>query len=332
MKELDSRRFLANPQFQTPLFLVYGVSDADVDGAARALLAAFGRISGDHVEVSAVSANEVADDPSMLNDFLIEETLFGERRALWIASVGDRFQKTAATFLDMIRPSKDLVLFSSSTLRKSSKLVAAMHVHPMSTVLTCYPRSLSVNDISELLNAKTPAAFEPEALSLLSAISASLDAQSFDTLLEKIALYLGDAPNASFDDVALSLPADLAENDAEILELLLLGERAKLLAEWRRSRLDGLETAALSALLGRQLSMALSYLTAAQSGRSAPRLFWKLEKAITSASRRVDRLPNRLEQALMEIHRYERDSRSRSYANDVDAERLLFRLSTLFRR
>ena len=332
MADIDSRRFLAKPRFDRPVIVVYGSDEALIDGVARSLIGAFRRERREDVKLETIAAGDVANTPSSLNDFLNASTLFGDRRILWITGVGERLNKHLQEFLPTIAESNDLILFSSSSLRKKSKVLDLFRVHDLCYVLAAYETSLSRPDIQRMFSRHTDCRLDDAATDRLLEASKALDAASFEIFLQHTALYVDGASSVTIGDIDACLPHGLGVIDAEQLEAILSGDRTRILDVWRQFRLNDGDGSAFVALLGRQLTSALSTVGVKSPARGG--LFWKLEKALDAAAKRLPRIRRRLEEATVLVHNYERGARSSDggSSGDAEVERLLLRLASLFQR
>ena len=334
---IDFRNFAAKPNFDRPILLLFGNDAALVEPAARLVVEMLRKSSPD-IEVETSGAAEIVSQPARLFDAFSAASLFQTRAALTISDITERHAALLTDFLAALDPGaqapgrpEQFLLLSSSSLKAKSKLIAAFRAHPMAEVVACYDVSMDRSGIRKALAERGVAQCADDALDALETMSRGLDPVRMNLTLDKLSLLATDGAALSKADVDASGEGASIQLESDLAILLLSGDRAGLMALYADRAAQSGETSGFLASLGRSLSSLLGAQIAKKTGRNTGRpVFWKVDKALASAAARMPDLAQRLERAVLDIHQLERRCRSGGALEEVEVERLLLRLSSLY--
>lgn len=331
MADTDYRTFLAAGRFEQPVIALYGNDYNVVDGAAHQVLQYYKRGLAAECTVTTVPYSDVANEPDIIIDFFGAPSLFGGARALHVAALTEKSLTLLKAFFDQASTTSattDLLLFSSDSIKRKSKTLDLFRSHSFASVLSAYETALDRSSVRQKAEAAGCGPLDDDAIALLLRASLDLTPAMFDTLLEKISLSVPTSAPVRETDIRDCLPLGADRDDNDTLEALLAGSRPALLARLHFHLDHGGEPIAFAAQLGRQLGDLLS--KQRSTTRTGPSLFWKTAKALQKASARLTRIDARLEQALIEIHRFDQRSRQTGALAATELERTLLRICRLF--
>jgi DNA polymerase-3 subunit delta len=235
----------ANPDIR--LYLLHGPDEA---GAADLALR-LARAMGPEAERVDLDGGTLRSDPARLADEAASLSLFGGKRFIRVAGVGEESLAALTTLLDADAAGNPVVAIAP-TVKSTAKIVKLAQSSPRAMALACYvPDGADAERIAVQIAREQglrPVGGAARRLAEASAGDRAIMARE----IEKLALYLDAAPDkpAELDDAALdAIGADLG--DAEMgaaIEAAIDGRAADLGVEL--ARLDEAGTSAIPALRG----------------------------------------------------------------------------------
>jgi len=217
--KLDSRRiaaFLAEPAGCRAVLLYggdVGLIRARGDALTRAVAGSLDdpfRVAGLERETHARLAEEAA-----------AMSMIGGRRVVRVRDVGDGL--AAAVTAHLSGTSDALVILEGPDLAARSKLRTLLEAHPAGAAIGCYPEDArALGDTIRTTLAAHNIRAEPDALALLQTLLGADQAQTRSEL-EKLALYAGDQPTVSAEDVAACVGDAAAVTVQEAISAALVG-------------------------------------------------------------------------------------------------------------
>lgn len=324
----EFRRFLAAPESWRPVILLYGNDQAVVDACRRAVVAQSLKHAARPMRVTRADGAELSADPTMLIDLFREESLFEDVALLEISDVSERHADVIRSFLNQaLDPPKDgaRAVLGSHQLKAKSKLIAEIAAKPFAIAVACYDAAMGRADIRAALADRGVSDIEDEALELLVAYSGHTDPMTFETLLEKAALYTEAGAALGAGDLR-ALEGDIGGMAGDDIALALLGgDRQALLDLYLRRQRGAEDATAFLLALGRSIGDLLAACRPG-GGRAAPR-FWKVDKALEAARRRAPDIAQRLERCLRDLYEVEKRSRGLSPLPAAEIERLTVKIA-----
>lgn len=325
-KDADLASFLTGSDFAASAAFIFG-SDADfVDSALSEAIDRIQRKRNDLAGVERMTADVIAASPSSIIDFFDERALFGENRFLAISGVGE---KHASIFVQLFKRTAPepgpLLLIGSSALTSKSKVLAAARSSGFCRMIRAYEAPFTRQEVSARLSEMGVGSIDPDALDAAHHRLAPLDLATRTQTLRLLSLYARDG-RLTLEELEACLPPTEDQLAGELLAGILSGD-AKALIGWRRQgAAEGADPVAQLAIAARALGEARR----ARLASGGPPVFWKTDKIVKEAGRRLPDLDQRLERAIVAAHQLERAARSSESLMAEKTERLLLRLAQLF--
>ncbi|WP_375427606.1 DNA polymerase III subunit delta [uncultured Sphingomonas sp.] len=296
-------------------------------GLAAELAARLGKAMGDGAERVDLDGPALKVDPARLADEAASLSLFGDKRWIRVAGVGEESVPAIAALLEAERAGNP-VLAVAPTAKATSKLVKLALDAKDALAFACYPPSPA--DLErQLAGTARELGLRVDPLLLRRLVAASGGESAIAVReLEKFALYLDADPDRpadltpqAFDDLA----ADLGEAEAgRLVESVLAGDPALLGNELTRLRESGVSPIPWLRQLQRRL-LSLAAMRADLDGgepvdavMKRHRVFFREEQATARALRAWG--PDQLARALTRIRAAERAIMAPGNAGPVLAE------------
>jgi DNA polymerase-3 subunit delta len=215
------------------LYVFHGPDEA---GAAE-LAARLGRALGADAEKIAIEGSALKGDPGRITDEARSLALFGGRRWILVAGVGDDVLPAAQMLIAEPQVEHPVILLGPS-LRTTSKLVQFAVAEPAAMSFACYiPDGANADRMVSGIAREQGLRPTPSAVRRLMAASSG-DRAVIAREIEKLALYLDAAPDRprELDDDALdALGADLGDSQmSDVVDAALEGRVADIARELSR--------------------------------------------------------------------------------------------------
>jgi DNA polymerase-3 subunit delta len=138
LKGSDLERFIARPDPERPVVLVYGPDSGLVRERTAALIAAAVDNPADPFQLARLEGDDLAAEPTRLIEEASTIPLFGGRRAVLVKAGGRNFTPAVETLLAISLPDCRVVI-EAGELRKSAPLRALCERARRAVALPCYP-------------------------------------------------------------------------------------------------------------------------------------------------------------------------------------------------
>lgn len=335
LKAADVQTFLARPNKNQPVVLIFGPDAGLVRERVLALLKASVADIGDPFSLVRLSGDELSADPARLLDEAATMPLLGGRRALWVKAGARNF--AAALELLLTAPPPDCrVVIEAGDLKRNAPLRALCERARTAATIACYAdsdRDLARLVDDELRDAKLR--ITPEARALLIPLLGG-DRQVSRNEITKLVLYASGKTEIEADDV-LAVVADAAALALDnVIDAAFAGWPADVATHFARSCDAGATPSALlSAALRHAAQLHLARLAIESGGafdsaadRHFPGLFFRRKPAIEAALRAwtADRL-SRVMAQLWEASRAPRAQKELGPMAEPIAERALLSIA-----
>jgi DNA polymerase III subunit delta len=286
---------LDNPPADIRFFLLYGPDEAGSQALGKRLERAMGP-GAERIDLDPVT---LRDDPARLPDEAASFSMFGDRRWVRIANVGEE-SVPALTALLEAEAAGNPVLALGGALKATSKIVKLAVDHPAAMAFISYqPDAREAEQIAVGIARDAGMRLGPDLARRIVDL-ANGDRALMAGEIEKLVLYLDaapDRPREATSDVLDALAADNPEADAvPLVNAVLGGDLKGLHAELGQLTATGTATTAvLRPLLTRALLIANIRADADRNGRldaaveaAGKAVFWKEKGLVTRQVRSWD--------------------------------------------
>ena len=233
-KYLDSRSEVY------PLTIVFSADDVR---ARRVVQDKMKRVLGDNasedMRLHHIDAKTLSSDPAMLADLIKTKSFFPGPVGVAIFGATDGMSKLLETELENWQDGDALIFVQAGNLTKNSKIRKSFEGHKSAVVIGLYQEPLS-RDAIILACKEAGLGLESDAQSLLVDYAKELDRYSLENLCNRLAIYQGDAPPLSAEELLTLLPASYAQAVDEIIYQLLSGQNAALLKNLKIAPTQGI--------------------------------------------------------------------------------------------
>ena len=326
-KDSDLAAFLARGDFTSPALFLFGSNADFVDSAATEVIDRVRKSRPDLSGVERFSADGLNAAPATVIDFFNERPLFGDHRFLAVTGVTER----QSSYIDPLFQSGPpemgpMLLLCSNSLTSKSKLLGAARDSGFCTMIRAYEAEFTRSELSERLAELGVDTVEPSALDLAHRRLASEDLATRTQTMRMLALYARNG-RLSAEDLDACLPPGEDQLAGELLAALLSSDLRAVVAWRRRGAAEGAEPIGQLSILARALSEARRARLAATGQASGPPVFWKTDKIVKDAARRIRDIDMKLDRAISMVHQLERSARSSEGLIQERTERLLIVLA-----
>jgi DNA polymerase-3 subunit delta len=245
LKPAEIASFLKSPKESAPAALIYGPDEGLVRERLNILAKAVVPDLKDPFRVASLEPAEIRDDPARLADEAAALSMIGGKRVVLVSGATDAIAAAVSAFLentDVVKGAPvSLVIISAGDLGPRSSLRRAFEDSGVAPAIPCYADdagSLESIVLDELRAAGLAA--EPDALDFLVGHLGG-DRQVSRRELEKLVLYMGDAPRDDADKSGgAHRPVTLADVTACIGDVaaLALDDVVRAVAEGDVAALD----------------------------------------------------------------------------------------------
>jgi DNA polymerase-3 subunit delta len=291
LKRGDFDRALGSPDPSIRLWLLAGPDESASADAARRLLAALSD-AADPMAVTDLSPGELASDPGRLADEAASVSMFGGRRAIRVAGVGENVAEAARLLLAAAAAGNPVVM-TAGDLGRTSGLRRLAETSGEARILLSYPLDAreAMRWLAQEARRRGMEMGEGVAERLLAATGGDLGVLASE--LEKFSLFLGAEPGVPRrleSEHLLLLGADSAEEDMFALVAALTADDARA-AEVQFRLLSGTSPIPALRAMARRLLQLAEARSAMRTGLSAeaaakalrPPVFWKEQAAFVAA-------------------------------------------------
>lgn len=306
--EVDA--WLARPQSDTPVVLIYGPDRGLVSERARRFAEKSGIPLDDPFSVVRLDASELDKQAGRLFDEANTIPMFSGRRLLWVRNaLGQKALADDVKALCAAPPPDVAILIEAGDLKKGTGLRAVVETAKLALALPCYADdSRSVDAVIDDELRKAGLSIEPEARALLRR-NLGGDRMATRAELAKLILYALGQTSISIEDIR-ALTGDVSAISVdEAVDAVLEGNLQAFDAAYARLALAASQTYAVLSALQRQLqalqimrtAMEKNGATAATAVASArPPVFFNRKRLVEQA---LDRWPNaQLARILARLH------------------------------
>jgi len=248
LKAADVDRFVAKPDHNQPIVLVYGPDAGLVRERVDALVKASVDDPNDPFAFARIEGEELSVNPARLVEEANTVPLFGGRRAVLVKAGSRNIAGALEPALDS--PSKDCrVIIEAGDLKKSSPLRALCEKSKAAVALPCYAddaRAVTRLIDDELREADL--AISPEAREVLLSLLGG-DRMASRSELRKLTLYAAGKDSIELDDVR-AVVADASEQAIDgVLDAAFAGRTREVEAQYVKARGEGSPAAIISAAI-----------------------------------------------------------------------------------
>lgn len=209
--------FCRSPDTELAGALLHGEDAGIVAARRRELIGAL--LDGDTMELTRLEPGAMRRDPAALDEALRGRGFFGKRGVVLIEGATDTLTAMLEPVLAETAPDDSFVVVTSGILPAKSTLRRMFESSRLLISLQFSAEALGPAEISSRLSALgLTAGLSNDALDLLTSIAHSMDAASFERLLETVAIFaIGSNVALDIEDVASLAPSGL---DAEFDSLV----------------------------------------------------------------------------------------------------------------
>lgn len=215
LKAHEVARFLARPDIDEGIFLVYGPDTGLVRETAQRLVRYFSADDPQSASIVTLESNEVDADPSILAVEAKTISLFGGKRIVRVRGAGKSLVMTLSELRD--DPGGAVIILEAGNLAPKDALRSLVEAAKLGRALPCYP------DSDETLTALIRETFSKEGLRTDADVVSTLreilgnDREITRRELEKLSLYAAASKSLSRDEVLLLC----ADNAALVVDAIL---------------------------------------------------------------------------------------------------------------
>jgi DNA polymerase-3 subunit delta len=315
IKTADGDRFLAKPDPDLRVVLIYGNDEGRVSERAEA----FARVvaGDDPLARVRIEMDAIADDPGLLVDEANAVPMFGGTRAISIRVAGSRRIENAVEAVLANPPRDAFVVIAAGDLRKSSPLVKVCEASKHAAVIRCFADE--ARDLDRVIDEELAAAdlaIAPDARAALKSLLGG-DRRMSRSEVAKLCLYAAGSGTITLDDIRAA-SGDVAAFDVdELIDQMTAGDAAALDRSYRRLLQDGTGDFTIAGAALRHFNFLEVARAAFDAGtpasaliqRARPPIFFKRQAAVAAA---IERWPMaRIARALAILDQAVVDSRLR---------------------
>ncbi len=337
LKSADIERFLARPDSDRPIVLIYGPDAGLVHERVERLIKASVDDPSDPFSLVRLNGDDLAGEPSRLVEEANTIPLFGGRRAVWVKA-GSRNFAAAVEALTAAAPPDCRVVIEAGDLRRNAPLRAICERAKNAVALPCYvddERSLALLIDDEMRTAGIT--ISPDARAALLPLLGG-DRLASRSELQKLVLYARGRGNVELADVmAVIADASTLELD-ELIDAAFAGRTGELEAQFAKTQVAGTSSGSIVSAALRQVAglhrarLAIEDGTPSQQAVEGmqPFVHFSRKAAVemalrTWSSERLERAMGQLADALLETRR-------QPGLSDAIAQRTLLSLAVNARR
>ena len=304
--------FVARPDPQKPVVLVYGADTGLVSERAHALVTTSVDDPGDPFALARLSAETLVAQPERLVEEAHTIPLFGGRRAVHVKAL-DRAIAPAVERVLKAPPAPDCrIVIEAGDLRKTAALRTLIEQSPVAVALPCYPDG--PRDLARLIDDETRRAgmrITPAARDQLATLIGG-DRRASRSEIEKLILYASPGPRIDVPDV-MAVASD-ATNPAmdSLIDAALAGDAGQVETHFAKVQASGTQPSAIAGALVRGVAALHSMAVAVAAGTPVDtvikRMHFSRERALGTALRawtpgRLEALLARLGELSLEVRR-----------------------------
>jgi DNA polymerase-3 subunit delta len=267
IKAHEAERALARPDPAHRLFLFYGPDAGLISERATALARASVDDAGDAFQLVRMNGDDIAADPMKLVDEAHTIGLFGGRRAI-------RVSPTAKLLLPAVEPllatpSQDaIVIVEAGDLQKTNPLRVACERARTALAVPCYgdaARDLGtiIDDMVRAAGKSIERTGRDKLIGLLGG-----NRQTSRREVEKLLLYVGDAPTISEIDIDTIVGDTAQREQAALVDAVFAGKIGTIDLAQARLAAEGLDPGVMLGAVLRQALALLKARQAVEAGRS----------------------------------------------------------------
>jgi DNA polymerase-3 subunit delta len=315
IKTADADRFLAKPDPDLPVVLIYGNDEGRVSERAETLARA---VAGDDPLARVrLDIDAVADDPGLLADEANAVPMFGGTRAISLRVAGNRHIEGAIEALLANPPRDAVVVIAAGDLRKSSPLLKVCEASDHAAVIRCFADE--ARDLDRVIDEELAAAglaIAPDARAALRTLLGG-DRRMSRSEVAKLCLYAAGRGTITLDDIRAA-SGDVAAFDVdELIDQMTAGDASALDRSYRRLLQEGTADFAVAGAAQRHFNFLEVARASYDAGtpasaliqRARPPVFFKRQAAVAQA---IERWPlARIARALAILDQAVVDSRLR---------------------
>jgi len=310
--EVDS--WLSKPDPSMVCVLIYGPDRGLVSERGMAFAKSTGLPLDDAFAVIRYDGASLDDDPGKLVDEAHMVPMFGGRRLLWVRNAGTGKGTAEAVKQLLDRPPRDaIILIEAGDLKKAAPLRSAVEGGAVGMALPCFAdEDRTVDQVLEQELAKAGKTIAQDARR---ALRPRLGGDRLATRgeIEKLLIYVGDAPAITLADVEASTGDSSSLSVDDALDAALAGNLGKMDRDLERAFHAGTHAQVLLGgamrqfhalqLMRRQVDLAGVSVNAAVAGARPP-VFFARRKAVEDALGRwraesITRILSRINEALL---------------------------------
>ncbi|MCI4663884.1 MAG: hypothetical protein MRY74_04095 [Neomegalonema sp.] len=313
------------------ILLVYGNEPEKVDAATGALATRLRELDASIERFQRADFSEIAANPSRIFDLFASSGLFGDSESLIVENAAEKHSDLLGDFFEQVSAenSNARLIIASHDLKRKSSALAKARANNFCRVVSAYETAIDNTALENLAAKEGLPHLSADVLARLRDYSAESGPVLTTFLIQKLALATSTGAAATVGELESLLPESGGGNPDELAPLLFNGSGWKLLDALEGHRSKGEADARFVSNLARLCADVRRVQPGYAAGRARP-LFWKTDKVVKTAAQRLDRLPDRLESALTEIHKVETAMRQSDPLASELVERLCLRLARYF--
>jgi DNA polymerase-3 subunit delta len=265
LKTAEAEAFVARPDPQRPVVLVYGPDSGLVSERVNALVKASVDDPDDPFALARLDGEQLAAEPSRLVEEAQTMPLFGGRRAVWVKA-GNRNIAPAVEAVLALRSSDCRVVIEAGDLRRNAPLRALCERAKNAAALPCYADDERAR--GRLIDEEMRAAglnLAPDARAMLIPLLGG-DRQASRSELAKLALYARGRGHVDADDIGAVISDASALALDDIVDAALAGRAGELEVQLGKARTAGTAPGSLLFAAQRQAAQLHRWKCAIESG------------------------------------------------------------------
>jgi DNA polymerase III subunit delta len=337
IKAADVERFIARPDPERPIVLVFGPDAGLVRERVDRLVRGAVDDPNDPFALARLEGEELAANPTRLVEEAHTVPLFGARRAVLVRA-GSR-NIAAAVESAIAAPSAECrIIIEAGDLKRNAPLRALIEKAKVAAALPCYTDS--ERDLARLVDDELRDAdltIAPDARAALLALIGG-DRLASRNELRKLALYAQGQPRIELADV-LAVVSDASNLALDgVLDAVFAGDTRGVESEFTKARGSGASPAAIISAAIRQVANLHKMKLAVDAGdsaefamqRGAPPVHFSRHKAVGEALRAWS--ASRLLRAMAQLAEASLDARRNAALAETIAQRTLLSIAVSARR
>jgi len=337
LKPADVDRFIAKPDAERPIVLVYGPDAGLVRERVDALVKASVDDPNDPFAFVRIEGEDLSGNPSRLVDEANTVPLFGGRRAV-LVKAGSR-NIAAAVEPVIASPSDECrIIIEAGDLKKSSPLRALIEKAKTAAALPCYvDNSAAIGQLIDTEMREAQLTIAPDARAMLAQLLGG-DRLASRNEIRKLAMYArGQGRVELADVVAVVADASALALDG-VIDAAFAGRTAEVETEFNKARAGGSSPAAIISAAIRQIANLHKMRLAVDDGdsiewamkRGAPPVHFTRERKVGDALRVWT--PARLVRTMETLAEASLDARRNAPLAEAIAQRTLLSIAVNARR